>query len=346
MLIKRFLNFKSWLLACLLLSVAPIYAQTSAAVPMYEGANRTQRLLDGAHREGTLSVYTSLGQEDISRLVNAFEKAYGIKVKVWRSGTDNVIQRITSEARAGHSAVDFVLSTAPEMEALHREKLLQPVFSPLQQNLIPAALPAHKEWTGMRIFIFVQGYNTQKISRDELPRTYQDLLNPRWKGQLGVESKHEWFFTLVQAMGEEKGLKLFRDVVATNGMSLRKGSTLLATLVATGEVPLALNLYRHGVERVRAKGAPIDYISLSPTVASTDGIAIMRNAPHPYTATMFYDFMLSEGQKIVSDTSVTTNRRDEPILAQFQPIVFTDPVKMLDNYDKWDKLFDDVANGH
>ena len=323
-----------------------LLATTSVAqIPMYEGADRTQRLQDGARREGTLSIYTSMAEKDITRLVSAFEAKHSIKTKVWRAGTDKVLQRVTTEARAGRHEVDFVLGTAPEMEAIYREKLLQPVRSPMQKELIPAALPAHREWTGMRVYVYVQAYNSQKISRDALPRRYEDLLNPRWKGQLGVESKHEWFYTLVQAMGEEKGLRFFRDVVAANGMSLRNGSTLLANLVSAGEVPLALNLYAHVVAPLRAKGAPIDYLSLSPTVAATDSIAITRHAKHPHAATLFYDFLLSDGQKIVADNSISTHRRDEPLLARFQPIIFSDPVKILDNYSKWDKLFDDTMSG-
>lgn len=215
----------------------------------------------------------------------------------------------------------------------------------MQKDLIPAALPAHREWTGMRVYVFVQAYNTQKISKADLPRTYQDLLKPRWKGQLSIEAKHEWFFTLVQNMGEEKGVRFFRDLVAANGMSLRAGSTLLANMVAAGEVPMALNIYTHVVEPLRDKGAPIDYFSLAPTIASTDGIAVMRKAPHPYAATLFYDYMLSEGQKIIADNSISTNRRDEARLAKFQPVVFSDPGKVLDSYEKWEKLYENIMNG-
>jgi iron(III) transport system substrate-binding protein len=333
--------FKSGLLALLLLLAAGVHAQ----VPLYKGADRSQRLLNGAHAEGALTVYTSMAEKDISRLVGPFEKKYGIKVKVWRAGTDKVLQRVMAEAQSGHSEVDFLLSTSPEMEALYREKLLQPVYSPMQKDLIPAALPAHREWAGMRVYVFVQAYNTQKINKADLPRTYQDLLNPRWKARLGIEAKHEWFFTLVQSMGEEKGLRFFRDLVAANGMSLRNGSTLLANMVSAGEVPMALNLYTHVIEPLRDKGAPIDYFSLSPTIASTDGIAVMRKAPHPHAATLFYDYMLSEGQKIIADNSISTNRRDEARLAKFQPVVFSDPGKVLDSYDKWEKLYDNMMNG-
>ena len=330
-----------WMLA-LLLTVAGARAQ----VPLYEGADRMPRLLDGARREASLVIYTSMAEKDSARLVGAFEKKYGIPVKVWRSGKNKVLQRVITEARAGRHDVDFVLNPAPEMEALHREKLLQAVRSPLQKDLIPAALPAHREWTGTRVYVFVQSYNTQKVSRAELPHSYQDLLNPRWKGRLGIESKQqEWFYTLMQAMGEEKGLRLFRELIASNEVSLRTGNSLLNNMVISGEVPLALNVYSYLPEQARASGAPIDYIALAPSIAYTDGIGITLAAPHPHAATLFYDFMLSDGQKIVAENkAITTNRRDEAVLAKFNP-VYIDPAKVLDSYEKWGKLFDDTLNG-
>lgn len=340
---KRTQLLQCWLMATLfIVMTSHAYAQ----VPMYEGADRMQRLLDGAHREGTLMFYTSMAEKDSARIVGAFEKKYGIKVSVWRSGKDKVLQRVVNEARAGRQAVDFVLNPSPEMEALHREKLLQPVRSPAQKELIKAALPAHGEWTGMRVYVFVQSYNTQKVSRDELPRSYQDLLDPRWKGRLGIEAKQqEWFYALVQAMGEEKGLRFFHDLIATNGVSLRTGNSLLNNMVVSGEVPLAMNVYSYLAEQARASGVPIDYIALAPTIAYTDGIGIARRAPHPHAATLFYDFMLTEGQKIVSEyKAITTNRRDEAILAKFNP-VYIDPARVLDTYDKWAKLYDDTLNG-
>ena len=317
-----------------------------AQVPMYEGPDRMQRLLEGAKREGNLTLYTSMAAPDSARLTAAFEKKYNIKVKVWRSGKDKILQRVISEARAGRQEADFVLNPSPEMEALVREKLLQPVRSPVQKDLIAAALPAHREWTGMRVYIFAQSYNTAKVSKEELPRTFQDLLNPRWKGRLGIEVKQqEWFYALVQAMGEEKGLKFFRDLIAANEVSLRTGNSLLNNMVISGEVPFSLNVYSYLPEQARASGAPIDFITLSPTIAFTDGIGITQRAPHPHAATLFYDFMLTEGQAIVSENkAVTTNRRDEAMLAKLN-LVYVNPAQILDGYEKWAKLYDDTLNG-
>jgi iron(III) transport system substrate-binding protein len=327
-------------------AVCVIAAGAQAQVPLYEGADRSARLLEGARREGGLTVYTSMAEKDNARIVDAFEKKYKLKVTVWRSGKHKVLQRVITEARAGRNEVDFILNPSPEMEALHREKLLQAVRSPLQKDLLPVALPAHGEWTGMRVYVFVQAYNTNQVKREELPRSYGDLLNPRWKGRLGIEGKEqEWFFTLVQAMGEEQGLRLFRQLVATNGLSVRSGNSLLANMVVSGEVPLALTVYSYLAEQNRANGAPLDYIALAPTIAYTDGIAVARAAPHPYAATLFYDFMLSEGQKIVAQHhALTTQRSNAAALARFNP-VYINPARVLDSYERWTQLYNDTLQG-
>lgn len=330
-----------WLVASLLLLAGAALAQ----VPAYQGKDRTERLLKGARAEGTLTVYTSMAEKDSARIVDAFEKKYRIKVNVWRSGKNKVLQRVVTEARAGRHEADFILNPSPEMEALHREKLLQPVYSPKQKDLIAAALPAHREWTGMRVYLFAQPYNTRQVSAAEVPSSFDDLLHPRWKGRLGIEAKQtEWFYALVQAMGEEKGLRYFRELVAANAPSVRNGSSLLNNMVVSGEVPLALNVYSYLPEQVKAGGAPVDYVVLSPAVAYTDGIGIARHAAHPHAATLFYDFLLDEGQAIVAGfKSLTTNQRDQALLAKHKP-VYIDPVRVLDNYEKWTALYDDTLN--
>ena len=329
-----------------LAQVPPAATAAPVAIPMYEGADRMQRLIEGARKEGSLNLYTSMAEKDDRRLIDAFEKKYGVKVKVFRSAKNILLQRVISEARAGHYEADFIGNPSPEMEALVREKLLQPVSSPVQKDLIPEALPAHRQWTGMRVYLFVEPYNTQKVGKDELPKTYEDLLDPKWKGRLGIESKQqEWFYTLVQAMGEEKGLRYFRDLINNNQVSKQNGNSLLTNMVVSGEVQMGLGLYSYLADQQRAGGAPISYVALAPTIAYTDGLGIPAKAPHPYAATLFYDFMLTDGQKIVSENkAMTTNKRDQAALAKFSP-VFMDPARVLDSYGRWVKLYDDVLNG-
>jgi iron(III) transport system substrate-binding protein len=323
-------------------------AVSAAAVPpaMYEGADRTQRLIDGAKKEGTLTVYTSMAAKDAAELVDGFEKKYGIKVQVWRSGKQNVLQRSIAEARAGRNEVDLISAPSPEMEAMHREKLLQPARSPFQSDLIPAALPAHREWVGMRVNVYVQAYNTQKVKAADLPRTYEDLLDPKWKGRLGIEAKAQnWFYVLLQTMGEEKGMQYFHELVAKNGVSVHSGMSLLANMVVSGEVPFALTMYTYLVDQNSANGAPIAYLTLSPTVAHTDGLGISRTAPHPYAAALFYDYLLSDGQRMIAKGhGLTTNKRDQAALDKLHP-TFIDPALLLDNLDKWTQLYNDTVMG-
>ena len=144
----------------------------------------------------------------------AFEKKYGVKVRVWRGSSENVVQRSVTEARGGRFDADVFETGGAAMESLHREKLLQKVKSPSQADLDPAALTAHGEWTGTRYNVFVAAYNTKLIKKDELPKSYDDLLDPKWKGKLGIEADDsDWFGAVIDQLGEERGLKLFRNIV-------------------------------------------------------------------------------------------------------------------------------------
>src|SRR6266508_5265993 len=241
-----------FLLACAAGTAA--FAQHNPSPALDESADRPARLVANAKREGSLSLYASLAEKDLIRLVSEFERRYGIKVNVWRSGKSNVLRRAVTEARAGRFEVDVVHNPSPEMELLHRERLLQEVRSPHQEQLIPEAVALHREWAGPRVYIFVQAYNTSRVTPEELPKAFKDLLEPRWKGRIAIEAKEqEWFFTLVREMGEENGLGFFRDLVAKNGLTVRNGNALLNNLVVAGEIPLALTLYSYLPEQSRSE---------------------------------------------------------------------------------------------
>jgi iron(III) transport system substrate-binding protein len=273
-----------------------------------------------------------------------FTKKYGIKVKAWRSGSEGVLQKLTSEARGGRFDADVVQNNAPEAEALHREKLLQEVRSPYLKDLVPQASPAHKEWVGFTIDVFVAAYNTTKVKKEELPKSYHDLLDPKWKGRLGIEADDQgWFATLSQAMGEQQTHKLFSDIVATNGISVRKGHSLLTTLVASGEVPLGLTVYSWIPEQMKQKGAPIESYAIQPVIAQFSTVAMLKKAPHPYSALLFYDFMINEGQQLLANLKyVPTSRKIESPVTHLT-LKYVDPGQALDNQDKWVKTYEEIV---
>jgi iron(III) transport system substrate-binding protein len=314
---------------------------TGAEAAMYQGADRQQRLLEGALKEGEVSVYDVYPA--LAKVLDAFSKKYGIKVKVWRSGSEGVLQRVITEAKGGHFDVDIVQNNSPENEAAYREKLLQEVKTPYFADLIPQALPAHHQWSGLTVDVWVAAYNTNKVKKEDLPKTYQDLLNPKWKGLLGIEAYDQvWFGTLLQEMGEDKGVKLFGSIMDTNPMSLRKGHSLLTMLVSSGEVPMALTVYSWIPEQLKKKGAPIENFPLEPLIAQTSTIAMLKKAPHPNAAVLLYDFLLSEGQTLLQQDSFVPVSKKFPAPYGGLPIRFVDPAQAIDSEQRWTKTFEET----
>jgi iron(III) transport system substrate-binding protein len=314
---------------------------TAADVALYQGADRQQKLVAGAKKEGTFNIYTSAQATDFNQLLAAFEKKYGVKGIIWRAGSENIVNRSVQESRAGRFTVDIVETNGPELESLHREQILQLVKSPYHADLIPPAILPHGEWAGARLNVFVQAYNTKLVKKEDLPKTWEDLVNPKWKGKLGIEQEDsDWLAGLFGDIGEARGRKVFKDIVAANGMSARKGHTLLTQLVVSGEVPLALTIYNYKAQQLKVQGAPIDWFTIGKAIARPNGVAVARKAPHPHAAVLFYDFELSpEGQTIIAGREFvpTSKKIDTPL--NKVPMTFVDAKIAIDEYDKWKTLY-------
>ena len=305
---------------------------------------QTPAAIAEAKKEGEVVMYTSGQQDDMSALTKVFEQKYGVKVTIWRSSSEKVLQRAVTEARSGRYAVDIIETNGPELEMAQREGLLQKVDSPHLRDIIPVALRPHGEWVGTRMNVFTLAYNTKSVKKDELPKSWEELAQPRWKGRLGIEADDsEWLAGVLAQIGEQKGVQLFRDIVKKNGISVRKGHTLLTQLVVSGEVPLSLTVYNYKAEQLKKDGAPIEWFAIGKAVARPNGVAATKRAPHPNAAALWLDFEISEeGQKILAKRDfVTTNRKVETPLNRI-PLMVVDPKVMLDEQDKWTKLYEEL----
>jgi iron(III) transport system substrate-binding protein len=292
--------------------------------------------------EGTLTFYTSIAEQDIARLVEPFERQHGVRVNVWRAGTDKVLQRTLAEAGAGRHDVDVIHFGSPEMEALAREDLLEPISSPAHQDLRPGSVPPHQRWAATMLSVWVQAYNTKLVSKAELPRTYQDLLDPKWRGKLGIESKdQDWFASVADVLGgREPGVEFFRQL-GRGGLSVRVGHSLLTNLVISGEVPLALTVYSYMPEQAKKRGAPIDWFALEPAIARSNAVGVARRAPHPAAARLFYDYLLGEqAQRAFVDMDYVPSNAKVPSPLEGIRILQTDPVRTLDEAALWAGLFE------
>src|SRR5437899_9520582 len=242
-------------------------------------------------------LYSSLTQDDQLKLVADFKRRYGVTVKFWRGSQAHILQRVLNETRDGRFEFDVLETKAPQLEVLAREKLLQKMNPPFtEQELLPEVMPAHGEWAPDRLNLLVYAYNTHLVKPADVPRSWQDLLDPKWKRRIGMESTNvEWFAALVESMGEKPGLDLFRRL-GDNGVAVRTGHNHSAVLVAAGEIPLMLGIYSHDAERMKAKAAPVNWFVLPPAVVLPSAVAVSRSALLPCTAALFYVLMLTDGQ--------------------------------------------------
>lgn len=320
-------------------------AQTAsvADIVTMTGADRQQRLLEGAKREGGLSLYSSATTEDMNEHIKAFEAKYpGVKVKFWRGDSEGILRRAVTETRGGRNEFDVIETSGGTMEAGFREGLFQAVQSPVLDELSPRAKFAGGHWTGTRFQIHVTAYNTNQTKKEDLPKSYAEFVEPRFKGKLGIElDDHEWFASVLEHMGGDKALPVWREIVAKNGVSVRKGHTLIANLTASGEVPIALGIYKYKVAQFKRKGIPIDWIDIPPYVIHPIGMAVSKKAPHPHAAMLFFDFLLGQdGQKIyVTQDTHPTNIK---VMAEPPSAVYIDYAHALDAGDKQQKLFKEI----
>jgi iron(III) transport system substrate-binding protein len=333
-------------LAGLLVSSGALLAQVKpgpAEIYKYQGADRDKRLLEGARREGSVVVYTSLNLKDSVPITGAFEKKYGVKVSLWRASSEKVLQRSITEAQAGRFAADVFETNGPEMEALYREQLLDEFFSPHFKDLPASGFPKHRHYVADRFNFFTIAYNTNLVKPEDVPNTYEDLVHPRFVGKVGIEASDvDWFAALVQSMGEQKGLAFFRKL-ADSKPQLRTGHTLIAELVASGEIPIAATIYNHNAERLVVRGAPIKWKALKPTFGRPNAIGVAKRAPHPHAALLFTDFMLShEGQTLIKERNrVPASLAVDTHLNKF-PFEMIDPILTLDQAEKWEKIWSEL----
>jgi len=226
-----------------------------------------QRVIEGAKKEKQVTVYTSLNLKDSVPITQAFEKKYGVKVELWRSSSEKVLQRAVTEARAGRFSVDAFELNGPEMEALYREGLLDEFYSPQFQNLPPAAFPKHRHYAADRFNFFTIASNTKLVKPDEVPNSYEDLAHPRWVGRIGIEaSDTDWFGSIVKYMGEKKGLEFFRKLAHQHRGTFIMSAPIIGHEYFTHE-GLLETFKRHGLTVIDSRNVSVYWEGLGGKLA-------------------------------------------------------------------------------
>jgi len=263
--------------------------------------------VEAAKKEGKVVWYTSLVLPSAEKVARAFETAYpGIRVEVHRTGSQRVLQRLMQELKANIRNADVVhTSDAGHFVLLKKEKLLAR-YTPPGVDAFPAGFKDRDGYHfGLRATVNAIAYNTKLVPAAEAPKTWKDLLDPRWKGKLvtahpgysGVIATH------VLALVHLHGWDYFKTL-AQNRVMIVQSAADPSGVVASGERAVAVNGGEYSAYQVRKKGAPIEIVYPKegvPLVVSPT--AITAFAPHPNAARLFTDFTFTRDlQQIMADS--------------------------------------------
>jgi iron(III) transport system substrate-binding protein len=265
-----------------------------------EGDARQRQLIEAGKKEGKLVFYTSVETEFARALTAGFEAKYPfIKTDIFRSTHDRILSRMNVERKTGTYTADTV--SVGEFETYHMQKMgfIAPYKSPFAAAYPEGFKDPNGYWTDLYDNLIVTAYNTTRVKRDELPKRYEDLLHPRWKGRMVLdENEDRWFANMLHLMGEQKAME-FMQALAKQEVAIRRGRSLATQLLGAGEFDLQIVAYWYRPHLMKKKGAPVDWIGIEPAIVALHPISVVEKAPHPNAAKLFIDFALSEeGQKI------------------------------------------------
>lgn len=270
------------------------------------------KLVEDAKKEGKVVVYVSSNASDAKALKGAFEKKYPfINMEFFSSGKDALLSKYLLEARTGTYLADVYQSSVFPIMNLLEKGLLARYYSPEGDAYIEALRDKDGYWNATYLNAITMAYNTRLIKPEEVPTSYQELLSPKWKGKMGFVLSHtEWYFAMLQMMGEEKGRK-YMEGLSKQDIQSRIGSSLMNQLMMAGEFPLLISQYPTGVEELKKTGAPIDWVPLDPWFVYPIGIAVTAKNSHPAAGRLYVDFILSgEGQTFMKTLSRIPARKD------------------------------------
>ncbi|HUK40982.1 MAG TPA: extracellular solute-binding protein [Candidatus Acidoferrales bacterium] len=302
-------------------------------------------IVAGAKREGQVVFYASMEVPSQQRLTAAFEKKYPfIKVAATRIGSERMATRLIAEAQARKVQADVVNQSAFDFYGVLQKGLFDGYLSP-ERAAFPADYRDDKGlWIINAVTLNVIAYNKKMVPAADVPKTFWDLTEPRWKGQLLMdENESKWMGGMIHYYGEAKAMELMRKL-AGQEIQFRTGHSLLHTLLAAGERPIVVVAFANGVDRMKKESAPIEWVTAEPVIGLTFGLGLAKSAPHPNAARLLIDFILSrEGQEAMGVSGYYVPRTDvaSPILQEAPPKtkVIPLPMTLAPRYNEYFQTF-------
>jgi iron(III) transport system substrate-binding protein len=336
------------ILICCVLNVplADAQSKTVAELANYRGAEREEILKAGARKEGKLMWYTTLTAH--KEIAAVFEAKYpGIRVETYRAGSRDLLRRILSEAQSKRTLSDIIETTPPTLMVMRDNKLLQPYFSPHLANF-PAEAREEVDkdrvlWVTDRESMIGLGFNRNLLRAAEAPKTFADLAKSEYKGKVAVsgdETGVRMVGAMIRAKGEEyvkqlKGLEMTMHMISGGAMH---------ELLAAGEMPTSISIFRNHVLAARSKGAPTEWVPLDWVPTNAGGVALPSSSNNPHGALLFADFLISpEGQKIFEERFRFASSTKDYGFKRWYPEKGYTTEQYEKAHERWQKLLRDIV---
>jgi iron(III) transport system substrate-binding protein len=309
----------------------------------------TAQSLDELHKAavkegGTLNFYGTLAQINAERILPVFEKRFpGIKINHVDATSDKLVARAVTEARGGKTLGDVLQIPLENVRQAYDQGLLLDTNIP-ESAAYPAGLKG-SFWTASDLQYFIAAWNTNLVKKEEEPKSYDDFVHPRWKNRLIAEPRDLEMllaFAKYKFKSDEKAIDFWKKIAAQN-VEFHKGHSQLAELLVAGQAAACLTCYSHHYPRRIKKGAPVNYM-LSEGVASINGTAVFKGAPHPKTALLFARWVASEdGQKAMSEGGRNpAHPKVEPVEKTRTETTYFITVSDLKEFPKYEKIWKQI----
>lgn len=316
--------------------------RTVDEIANYQGADRQAMLEAGAKAEGKLQMYTTFTQNEP---MERFGQKYPfIRVEVLRTTTTGATKRMLEEYKAGKHVVDLMNLPTAALLALREAGVLQPYYSPELAMMQPDAVEANRYWANNYQSYVGLGFNAGRIPPGEAPKTYDDLLDPKWKDRMALTGRSSALSNFVGTMLLVKGEDFLRKLGRQEPTVYDFSARALANLVVSGEVALSPQIYNSHMADSKREGANVEWRALGPVFGQINAAALAKRAPSPHAAMLFNDFMLSrEGQTIMEKLGYNSPRKDFVSAETPEKVIdlYTRP-NYQQEFESWGRLADQV----
>jgi iron(III) transport system substrate-binding protein len=331
-------------------------AQAPDNILKFSEPDRQQKLIEGARKEGQVAFYSAMIVNQALRpIADKFGKKYPfIKMTYWRADSEDIAQKVSAEVRANNVVGDVVEGTGVGEQAV-QAGLLVPYTTPAVAAFPEPYRDPTNMWTPTRLSYYSIAYNTRLVPENKVPKTFEDLLDPQWKGKIawriGSASGTPLFMTNLRlAWGEEKARAYFAKLKEQKIVNFGAGSArTLVDRVIAGEYAIALNIFAHHPLISKAKGAPVNSKLLDPVASTAATMGVVKGARHPHAALLLIDFVLSkEGQEILLGADYFPADPNVPPAPMLAPVVpklagvpenFVGPDKLMKYTDSSEEIF-------